>query len=433
MPKIVFILLLLLANTPLFPQSGSTIKEFEKKLSDYYDAELIEDVISTIGDNQSRVWSWDIGDYSSDDHNDIACVVRYSKEKSRQCSVFFFVDINGTLTPVGSQSRDFVDSPLEVGVAIKNSSCYVTSKKEQFNWNIVGYKYRHGSFFESDTFSTSRIGNQTSESFKDHVQRRNSLHVFSTKTEETSFYHHYYDIPSFSKGEIINSNHAGPYIIDRADDVAVGAFYWKGPADASIHIIESFYDEKAWYVRASIKDDTLIDKICDTCIQDKLTILLSNILPSQTPEQTLKKQVIAKQQSYMIEILPSFATPHESTILVQEQNSGYKKALSQASLNVKKRKSGYDIFLSIPFQVLSGLDISGLGMEQRLLGCSIILTDSDNQFRPEELTRIISSDYEMGNDDSLGVLTFYPKNAAIADVQSHFSKELSETLLQLGF
>ena len=433
MHKIVLILYFMLAITPLFSQSGSTVKEFETKLSDYYDAELIEDVISTIGDSQSRVWSWDIGDYSSDDHNDIACVVRYSKEKLKQCSVFFFVDINGTLTPVGSQTRDFFDSPLEVGVAIKNSSCYVTSKKEQFNWNIVGYKYKHGSFFESDTFSTSRIGNQTSELFKDHVQRRTSLHVFSTKTEETSFYHHYFDIPSFSKGDIIHSNHAGPYIIDRADDVAVGAFYWKGLADASIHIIESFYDEKAWYLRASIKDDTLIDKICDTCIQDKLTILLSGILPSQTPEQTFKKQELSKQESYLIDILPSFALPHESTIVVQEQNSGYKTALSQANLNVKKRNSGYDIFLSIPFHVLSGLEFSSLGKEQRLLGCSIILTDSDNQFRPEEITKIISSDYETGNDKSLGLLTFYPKNVRIANAQPHFSKELTETLLQLGF
>ena len=43
------------------------MKDFEKKLSDYYDPELIADVITEIGkDEQAKVWSWDIGDYSFD-------------------------------------------------------------------------------------------------------------------------------------------------------------------------------------------------------------------------------------------------------------------------------------------------------------------------------------------------------------------------------
>ena len=74
-------------------QSGSSLKDFQKKLSDYYDQELIADVISEIGDEQAKVWSWDIGDYSLDDHNDVAFVVRFPKEKSKACSVYFFIDI----------------------------------------------------------------------------------------------------------------------------------------------------------------------------------------------------------------------------------------------------------------------------------------------------------------------------------------------------
>ncbi len=80
-----YIMLFLFSIVPIFAQSGSSLKDFEKKLSDYYDPELIEDVVEAIGSaDQAKVWSWDIGDFSSDEHNDMACVVRYSKEKSKQ-------------------------------------------------------------------------------------------------------------------------------------------------------------------------------------------------------------------------------------------------------------------------------------------------------------------------------------------------------------
>ncbi|NBO70875.1 hypothetical protein EBV26_10385 [bacterium] len=427
------ICLFFLICTPVFTQSGATMKEFEQKLSDYYDPELINDVVEAIGINEkARVWSWDIGDYSSDEHNDIACVVRYAKEQSKQCSIFFFVDINGTLTPVGSLTRGYIDSPLEVGVAIKNATCYVTSKKEQFNWNIVGYAFRHGIFFEADTFSTSRIGNQTMEVFKDHVQRRNSIHVFSTRSEETSYYHFFQDIPVFRKDEHIIPCFAGPYYINKADDVGKGAFFWRGPTDASMMITESTFDDSIWNIRMLIKDDTLTEKVCDTCIQDKISILLSTIRPGYDPERKERQLSQKEKETYVLELIPSFTNPQQSSVSIIEKKTGIKRILTK-EYNLKKRKDGYEVYLSIPFTLLPEMEFSGNLSEKQVYGCTFIVTDCDNPYRPEEVSLLYSSDFESNNVKSLGTLTFYPSQSRIANVQPQFLKEMTETLQQLGF
>lgn len=79
------------------------------------------------------------------------------------------------------------------------------------------------------------------------------------------------------------------------------------------------------------------------------------------------------------------------------------------------------------------IDLTALGEDIHSIGCTIVLTDSDNRFRPEEMTQIQSSDYEAGNPKSLGRLTFHPAVAHIGLIQPFFSKHLTETLLQLGF
>lgn len=429
-----YIVLMFCSIIPIFSQSGSSLKDFENKLLDYYDPELIEDVFQAIGSgDQAKVWSWDIGDFSSDEHNDMACVVRYSKEKSKQCSIFFFVDVNGSLVPTGVCTRDYVDSPLEVGVAIKNSSCYVTSKKEQFNWNIVGYRYRHGTFFESDTFSTARIGNQTMETFSDHVQRRNTIHVFSTRNEETTYYHHFHDIPVFKNGDVITPCYAGPYIIDKADDVAKGAFFWNGPSDASLQVLEASYDNATMHLRFFIKDDTLSEKYCDTCIQDKVTLVLHERIPGYDPARIDKKENKLLTSSYTIDIIPAFEQPFASKATIRERNTGKMQDLSEQLLNVKVRNDGYFIDIAIPFSLMPEIDVSAIGNKIHAIGCTIILTDSDNRFRPEEVTLLHSSDYEADNDRSLGKMTFYPEKAQIGFVQPYFLNELTNTLIQLGF
>jgi hypothetical protein len=408
-----------------FAQSGSSLKEFEKKLSDYYDQELIADVISEIGkDEHVKIWSWDIGDYSLDEHNDLACVVRFTKEKSKICSVYFFIDINGTLTPVLKHSRAFVESPLEVGVAIKNNSCYVTSKKEQFNWNIISYQYRHGVFFENDQFSTSRNSGHTQEITKDLRSRRNSVHLFSTRTEETSYYHHYYDIPVYSQSFSKPFGYHQSIAIDSPDDVTKGAFYWKGKHDASLMIEQSTYDNAHWNIEVFIADDTLLQSTCDTCLQDKILIHVSAVIPELERNDTKQKTLQNEIQTF--ELVPNFEFPHMSF---------FKIALNNGSTPIKlhRESDGYRLHASIPLHLLNGFESNSLVNSTIKLGCTFELIDIDNPFRPEEQTRIVSSNFEHENPRSLGLLTFYPMGQYDGDIHNHIAEQFVQTLKQLGF
>lgn len=420
-----YIVFSLMLTSQLYAQSGSSLKDFEKKLSDYYDQELISDVISEIGkDEQAKVWSWDIGDYSFDDHNDLACVVRYPKEKSRICSVYFFVDINGTLTPVHTEARAFVESPLEVGVAIKNSGCFLTSKKEQFNWDITGFQFKHGVFVEKDHFSTSRNSGQTIERFRDHISRRNRMHVFSTRNEETAYYHHFHDIPIYPSGNTIPWGLHNPIMIDSPDDVIRGAFFWRGPNDASLSIQKAEYSQAFLVLELFIKDDTLIQSSCDSCLQDKVLIHLSNVLPAFE-----KKNIVDTANDITIqtiELLPNFEMPHKSIV---------KKAGSeiQSMLQMHQESQGYRLKMKLPMSALTMIEPDFFSDSKKSIGCTMELVDIDNPYRKEEQTRIVSSDYEEGNPKSLGLMTFYPSGIYDGQVHPHFSKQFVQTLQQLGF
>lgn len=419
------ILLSIVFTTHVCAQSGSSLKDFEKKLADYYDQELIADVLTEIGkDEQAKVWSWDVGDYSFDDHNDMACVVRYPKEKSRICSVYFFVDINGTLTPVHKESRAFVESPLEVGVAIKNAGCFLTSKKEQFNWDITGFHFKYGVFVEKDHFSTSRNSGQTIEVFRDHVTRRNRMHVFSTRNEETSYYHHYHDIPLYQSGLTIPWGIQQSIIIDSPDDVYRGAFYWSGPRDASLIIEKSTYSDSHLEFEVFIQDDTLIQQSCDTCLQDKVLIYISNIGPAYEKKKALDSANDITIQT--IELLPNFELPHKSIMKIDGMSI-------QSSVSMHVESEGYRMNIRIPINALSLITSTFLTDERHSIGCTMELVDIDNAYRYEEQTRIVTSDYEHGNPRSFGFLTKYPSGIYDGQIQQYYAKQFVQTLQQLGF
>jgi len=422
--RFLYIVLILFMSIDILAQSGSSLKDFEKKLSDYYDQELIADVIAEIGkDDQAKVWSWDIGEYSLDNNNDVACVVRYPKEQSKICSVYFFIDINGTLTPVHKQSRIFVESPLEVGVAIKNGSCHVTSKNEQFHWDITGYQYRHGVFFEYDHFSTLRNKGQTIEQYRNVIDRRNSMHVFSTRTEETAYYHHYHDIPAYHVKTSIPFGLHHPIVIDAPDDVIKGAFYWKGPQDASIMIEQSRYSDAMWNLELKVLDDSICTSLCDTCVQDKIMIHLSR---SPKLGNTIDTQEVNKDSILTVELNPNMETPHTSSMNIIGSST-------KLPIDVHRESNGYRIVANIPTKFMTFKDSESSQSDIQTIGCTIELLDIDNPFRPEEQTRIVSSAYEQGNSSSLGTVTFYPMNTFDGEFHSHFSHQFVQTLQQLGF
>ena len=88
---------------------------------------------------------------------------------------------------------------------------------------------------------------------------------------------------------------------------------------------------------------------------------------------------------------------------------------------------------NIPLMSIPFMDSSSLNKEKYIIGCTIEAIDIDNPFRPEEHSRIVTSDFEQGNSSTLGKLTFYPINTFDGELKSHITQQFVQTLQQLGF
>ena len=67
------------------------------------------------------------------------------------------------------------------------------------------------------------------------------------------------------------------------------------------------------------------------------------------------------------------------------------------------------------------------------IGFSVIVHDSDNQFRPEEETILATSSFIHDNSDTLGSLLFLPEGKKYGESLNIFSEPFSSYLLELGF
>lgn len=278
-------------------------------------------------------------------------------------------------------------------------------------------------FFEVDQFSTIRQKGQTIEQYRNVIQRRNSVHVFSTRTEETSYYHQYHDIPAYYGNGSIPFGLHNPIIIDAPDDVIKGAFYWKGPQDGSIRIEECRYNDTAVTLKLTILDDSIITTVCDSCLQDKVLIHLS---PYSMIGNLIDTMSVKKDSIYTIALLPNSETPHISHMHIQG-------TITVLPIEYHTESNGYSMIATIPLMSIPFMDSSVPNKEKYIIGCTIEAIDIDNPFRPEEHSRIVTSDFEQGNSSTLGKLTFYPINTFDGELKSHITQQFVQTLQQLGF
>jgi hypothetical protein len=101
--------------------------------------------------------------------------------------VYLFADINGYLIKVGQFKYEYVEIPLEVGVAIEYGIVFITQKFKQFHWRIESYLLENGSLIKNSTFTTSRIGKLTNETSKNFYNLRNTERFLITQTGKNDF------------------------------------------------------------------------------------------------------------------------------------------------------------------------------------------------------------------------------------------------------
>ncbi len=102
-----------------------------------------------------NITALEIGDYTGDGKNDIAFGIRHKRDKGRNIFIFMMVDKGDKYETVYSDSLTFVVIPIEIGFAIKDTTCFLTQKIKDKHWRIRGFSFINEEFAEVDDYISS--------------------------------------------------------------------------------------------------------------------------------------------------------------------------------------------------------------------------------------------------------------------------------------
>ncbi|OGU15307.1 MAG: hypothetical protein A2X61_12465 [Ignavibacteria bacterium GWB2_35_12] len=445
MKKIIyFILLFLCSLSNSFSQGGMRFPELEKKLEPYFAEDLIDDIKKQLPQGSDySIWGWDVGDFSGDGFNDVALTIKISAEKKKTSHVYFFVDIDGFLTNLTEIPFDYVELPLEIGVTIRSNICFITSKIKQFNWIIRGYTFRNGTLILNEEFTTKRIKDFTHETHEDFSTLKNTEKYIKTIKNESRFYSDYLSIPCYQRGRNIYEGYASQVYDNYTTYVIKGAYYWSGEDDCSFWV-SSAYDQEYIYMTIKIKDDNVVYDYYDFIPADNIEIWL-DIKPPDNNEKDIvealqnKNSLKTDEEKGIFNFKISLGDFLEKKAFVREVSSSDKlyKFQKEASAWIKASSSlssdGYIVKFRIPL-LLFGFD--GPPIEEKKLtrfGCTVVVHDIDNRYRPEEETQIATSNFNPSESNTYGALFLVPQDMWYGEMLNIYRDEILKHLTELGY
>ncbi len=443
--NIMFLITLLFSTTELFGQAGMRFPELSKKLEAYYDTDLINDVRKVLPENDNfSIWGWDVGDFSGDGFYDLAISVKYLNDKRKVVQVYLFVDIDGFLTMVGQFPYEYFEMPLEIGVSINDNGCFVTKKRELFNWVLKGYRFDNGALILLDEFHTQKIDQLTNEKYRNYQTNETSDKYLLTKNGISIYYTDFATLPSYSRGRMVYKGFCGEVRIEKPEYVYEGAFWWKDTSDLS-YSVKSNYDTENIYFTVNVSDEDVVPTRCDSCNGDFVELWF-DLYPlisgkdrylKDVKDKTLNLRSIADTGIYCISISPgdfletrAFLKGVKSTDSVDEQQQmSANKVKAVSTLNSK----GYSLKIKIPYEVL-GIDLTPEDENTAsLIGFSIVVNDVDNEFRAEETTKMASSRFDSKNPASFGELLLLPEGQWYGESYNIFHDDIIKVLSEAGF
>ena len=204
-----------------------------------------------------------------DDVNDLAFTVKLALKKTH-CQVYLFVDIDGFLERVSQFSYEYFELPLEIGIVIKDNTCFVTQKKKNSIGKLMAILQTRF-YLLIDYFSTFRFSNYTRETYHNYYTLLNTEKIYITRNGQDLFQTNYLTIPSYSRGKLLYHPYNIDAIANSIEYVHKGAYYWQGEDDASFSVKSAYCDEFLYFT-IDIRDDKLVFPKCDTCICDYLEV-----------------------------------------------------------------------------------------------------------------------------------------------------------------
>lgn len=440
---LLFVALLMLAVTSTVAQAGVPFSELRARLAPYFADELIDDLQEAMPKGSDyRIWGWDAGDFTGDGHLDVAFSINVLGTRRKECVVYLFADIDGFLENVATYRVPYVTLPLEVGVVIKNTTCYVAQKRKEEDWIMTGYRYVGGSVVMVDRFVSNTIQGFAHESYRNYQTLETSdRYLLQAKP---SFQTSFITIPCYERGRQVFAGIIPEASVGTIDHVRRGSFWWSGVGDASFRA-RLVYDEQYLYARIAVLDSHVVTGWCDTCPSDRLELWLDVAPPgtesssrylTKVAGRTLNVRTEADSGLYAFsvkigdfqDIRPTIKV-RTTDLLTDEQD----EAASQVRVVTSQRSDGYIVKLRIPFALL-GYNRPPIRDQQLTeIGCTIALYDVDNDFRAEEVTVVASSAIEPLNPSTYGSLCFVPAAMWYGQTTNIFADDVLTSLRELGF
>lgn len=440
---LIFTILIFSSTFVARSQSGMTFAEFAKRLSPYFDRALILDIQKQLPQGSDyKIWGWDVGDYSGDGYNDVGFSIKLASEKKRIVESYLFVDIDGYLVKVGQFAYPYVDLPLEIGVVINNNTCMITKKNKQFNWEILGFSYDNGTLILHDEFTTRKLGSLTYETYCNFIDLRNNVKLIDTRKGVETFYRDFMTIPSYPRGRTIFKGFNNEVDAAYIDYVPSGAYYWEGKNDAGLKI-SSAYDDTYLYMTVEISDESIVIAQCDTCIADHIEVWIDATEPFPDGNRLYyinSEKIEFKTQAdtgiYCFSVFPGDYKKQSAYVEIST-NTDVTDVQMEASNHIKAitnlTENGYIVKFKIPFLFLGLEDIPVRNDKVFEMGCTVIAIDYDNEFRPEEFTKVATSAFDSKDPSTYGSIKFIPRDKWYGESQNIFTQDVINNLLEYGF
>lgn len=441
-------ILVVLAGMVSFPlsgqaQSGMALDEMLEKLKPYFADELLADIQNVVPRSAFRVWGWDVGDFTGDGFNDLAFSIYRANTGKKECQVFLLGDIDGYLINVASYTVPFVRLPLEVGVVIKDTTCFIAQKRRDDDWSVNGYRFDLGNMILVDEFRSNAVLNYDHESYRNYLTLQTS-ELYSGRKGELLFSSDYLTIPCYERSRQMYGGITTQARVYSIDDVQSGTFWWQGASDASF-VTRFVYDVGDLYLMVKVTDDSVVTGWCDTCVADEVEVWFDVTLPTkEQPDRTIKKldkrRIEAREDAdsalygFRVRLGDFLEVPPTLTLKTTDALSDVQQdALESARATSAQQHDGYVVKMKIPFDLL-GFGIPPSNPAETVeIGCTVIVKDADNDFRPDEVTILATSPIKPLNPSTYGALRFIGSNTAYGESQNFFREDVLENLRELGF
>ncbi len=442
-PLFAFVLLLILTQKPVLAQGGMSFDELTGKLSVYFADELLADLPKSLPRGiPYRIWGWDVGDFTGDGYNDLALSIYISTSRKRECQVYLFGDIDGYLVNVATYAVPFIELPLEVGVVIKDTTCYIARKRRDEDWSVKGYRFYQGSIILVDEFRSNKVLSFDHETYRNY-RTLETRETFADRNGKTVYDNQYITIPCYDRMRQLYAGTTGEAHVWSIRNVRSGSFWWKGETDASFRA-RLVYDANYVYVRVTVIDSNVVTGWCDTCAADRLEVWFETNMPdeclSRTIERIDKKGIVPRKTASsgiygFVVTIGDFEDKRPSVRLKTTDDVFSESAdlVSDVRVVTAQHVNGYTVKLRIPLELLGFAQPPVQGADDSEIGCTIMVVDVDNDFRPEETTIIASSSLEYMNPSTYGGLRFIPAEKIYGEATNFYVDAVIANLRELGF